>query len=213
MCVNNRKFAHTNPIMTKGSRLKTLFAALIVLIAYLVLSMVFTGWYTRHGESIKVPKVAGMPAENARQLLEESNLEMLVIDSVYNEDLKPNTVVEQDPRPESSVKPGRKIYITVNTGIKPKVKVPKLINGSANLALVLLQNAGLKIGRVDSVKSSFGNGLVIRQKYRGSDIPPYTMLEKGSVIDIVVSKKMSLADSAFNTEGVEGSIPETDGGL
>lgn len=185
--------------LTDNNWIKTLLLALGVLIVYLFLSMVFTGWYTRHGQSIKVPKVSGMPAENAQTLLDEQDLEMVIIDSVYNADMKPNTIVEQDPLPDLNVKPGRKIYVTLNTGIIPKVKMPKLINGSSNLAMVLLQNSGLKLGRVDSVKSAFGPGLVIRQKYKGRDITPNTQLEKGSIIDIVVSKKMSMADTAAST--------------
>lgn len=199
--------------MLKGSWLKTLFAALIVFAAYLVLSMVFTAWYTRHGERIKVPQITGMPAENAEQVLDEAGLELIILDSVYNEDLKPNTVVEQDPKADSDVKPGRKIYITINTGIKPKVKMPRLINGSSNLAVVLLQNSGLKLGRVDSVKSTFGDGLVIRQKFRGGDIAPNTMLDKGSIIDIVVSKKISMADSTAIKQMQSGVVEETETGL
>lgn len=185
---------------TGGTWLKTILLALGVLAIYLFLSMVFTGWYTRHGQSIKVPKVSGMPVENAETILDDNDLELVIIDSVYNEDMKPNTIVEQDPQPDLLVKPGRKIYVTVNTGIIPKVKMPKLINGSSNLAKVLLQNSGLKLGRVDSVKSTFGPGLVIRQKFKGRDITPNTQLEKGSIIDIVVSKKMSLADTGNSIE-------------
>jgi beta-lactam-binding protein with PASTA domain len=181
--------------LSGNSWFKTILLAILVLAVYLFLSMVFTGWYTRHGQSIKVPKVSGMPIENATELLDDNDLELVIIDSVFNEDMKPNTIVEQDPQPDLSVKPGRKIYVTVNTGIVPKVKMPKLINGSSNLAKVLLQNSGLKLGRVDSVKSTFGPGLVIRQKFKGLDIAPNTQLEKGSIIDIIVSKKMSLSDT------------------
>jgi beta-lactam-binding protein with PASTA domain len=183
--------------LSGNSWLKTILLAVLVLVVYLFLSVVFTGWYTRHGQSIKVPEVSGMPIENATELLDDNDLELVIIDSVFNEDMKPNTIVEQDPQPDLTVKPGRKIYVTVNTGIVPKVKMPKLINGSSNLAKVLLQNSGLKLGRVDSVKSTFGPGLVIRQKFKGRDIAPNTQLDKGAIIDIVVSKKMSLSDTNF----------------
>ncbi|MEZ4805133.1 MAG: PASTA domain-containing protein [Bacteroidia bacterium] len=172
--------------------LKVLGLAAFVLVVYIVLAMVFTGWYTRHGQSIIVPKVAGMPLENANQLLMENDLEMVIIDSVYKEDAKPGTLVDQDPQFDAKVKPGRKIYVTLNTGVVPKVKMPKLINGSSNLAKVLLANSGLKLGRVDSIKSSFGPGLVIKQLYKGVEIPPNKPLDKGSIIDIVVSKKMPI---------------------
>jgi beta-lactam-binding protein with PASTA domain len=181
--------------VTTQQILKTIGLAILALIAYLLIAMLITGWYTRHGQSIKVPKVEGMPVENAFTLLDDNDLEMVVIDSVYVEDQKPMTIVEQDPLPDMNVKPGRLIYVIVNTGIKPKVKMPRLVNGSSNLAIVLLQNAGLRLGRIDSVKSSFGSGLVIRQKYKGKEIPHNTPLEKGSVIDIVVSKQISKVDS------------------
>jgi beta-lactam-binding protein with PASTA domain len=187
--------------------LKTLGLAVLAFIAYLFISMLFTSWYTRHGQSIKVPKVEGMPAANAETLLDDNDLEMVIVDSVYKEDVKPMTVVEQDPQPDMSVKPGRKIYVTVNTGIKPKVKMPKLVNGGANLAKVLLQNAGLKLGRVDSVSSSIGSGLVLVQKYKGREVAPNTPLEKGSVIDIVVSKKMSHRDTTAIPPPVSDAEP------
>ena len=176
--------------------IKQLSLAALAFIAFLFIAMLFTNWFTRHGESIKVPKVIGMPVDNAGKTLDDNDLEMVIVDSVYQEDMPPMTVVEQDPRPAADVKPGRIIYITINTGLRPKVKVPKLVNGGANLAKVLLQNAGLKLGRTDSVPSSLGSGLVLAQKYKGKPIQPNTLVEKGSVIDIVVSKKMSFRDTS-----------------
>ncbi|MCC6817887.1 MAG: PASTA domain-containing protein [Bacteroidia bacterium] len=185
--------------ISKLSLFKNLALAAVAFIAFLFLAMLFTNWFTRHGQSIKVPKVIGMPIDNANQLLDDNDLELVIIDSVYKEDSSPNTIVEQDPRPESNVKPGRIIYVTINTGLKPKVKMPKLINGGANLAKVLLQNSGLKLGKIDSVPSGIGSGLVLSQKYKGRDVAPNTLLEKGSIIDISVSKKVFLKDSADNS--------------
>ncbi len=185
--------------MSKGLTIqkisKNLLIMAIVIVVYLLLAMLLTGLFTRHGESVKVPNVVGMSAEKGFTLLDDQGLELIIIDSVYQEDLKPMTIVEQDPAPDMNVKPGRSIYVILNTGIKPKVKMPLLTNGSANLAFVLLKNSGLKLGRVDSVKSTFGSGLVMRQKYKGNDIPANTLIEKGSIIDISVSKKISNVDS------------------
>ncbi len=188
--------------------LKNLALAILAIIAYLILAMLFTGWFTKHGESVKVPNVTGMSSEKAGLILDNEDLEMVIIDSVYREDLKPMTVVEQDPLPDMNVKPGRMIYLIINTGIKPKVKMPSLKNGSANLAIVLLQNSGLKLGRVDSIKSTLGSGLVIRQKYKGKDIAPNTMLEKGSIIDITISKKVSNSDTSSINNMQNGVLNE-----
>lgn len=188
--------------------LKHLSLAGIVLIAFLLLAMLFTNWFTKHGESTKVPKIEGMPLENAYAVLEKEGLELEVIDSVYKEDMKPLAITEQDPPADMLVKPGRTIYVIVNTGKKPKVKMPSLVNNSSNLASVLLQNAGLKLGRVDSVLSTLGNGLVIRQKYKGKDIAPKTQLEKGSIIDITVSKLVSNKDSTSIKQMTNGVMDE-----
>lgn len=186
--------------------IKTLGLAVLAIIGYLLLAMLFTGWFTKHGESVKVPNVIGMSAEKALTIIEENDLELIIIDSIYREDLKPMTIIEQDPLPDMNVKPGRMIYLIINTGIKPQVKMPELINGSANLAVVLLQNSGLRLGRVDSVSSTLGSGLVIRQKHKGKDIEPATMLEKGSIIDIVISKKVSTMDTISSPQNVTEPI-------
>jgi beta-lactam-binding protein with PASTA domain len=198
--------------LTTITILKTLALAALAFVGFLILAMIFTSWFTRHGEKVKVPNVVGMSAEKGFTVLDDQNLELVIIDSVYKEDLKPMTIVEQDPVPDMNVKPGRYIYVVINTGVKPKVKMPLLTNGSANLALVLIKNSGLKLGRIDSVSSSFGSGLVIRQKFKGKDIPANTMIEKGSIIDISVSKSISRVDSSAvnNADGVnDGSDDET----
>jgi len=70
---------------------------------------------------------------------------------------------------------------------------------------VLLANVGLRLGKVDSIKSVFGSGLVVKQLYKNKEIAHNTPLKKGSIIDLVVSKKVSNADStairAMNKEG------------
>ncbi len=191
--------------------IKNLALAVVAFLAFLLLAMLFTGWFTRHGESVKVPNVVGMSAEKGFTVLDDQDLELIIIDSVYKEDLKPMTIVEQDPLPDLNVKPGRYIYVIINTGVKPKVKMPLLTNGSANLALVLIKNSGLKVGRIDSVSSSFGGGLVIRQKYKGKDIPANTLIEKGSIIDISVSKKISSLDTSNSSNVIAPPVEDDDG--
>lgn len=202
--------------MFKGLTLKNSFKFIsligIVLIVFIILAMVFTNWFTRHGKSVNVPNIVGMQAEKAFTLIDDNGLEMIIIDSVYREDMKPMSIVEQDPIADAKVKPGRSIYVTINTGIKPKVKMPTLVNGGSNLAIVLLQNAGLKLGRVDSLKSTLGSGLVIKQKYKGKDIAPNTLLEKGSIIDITVSKEISRTDSTTIKNMING-VEDDDGVL
>ncbi len=175
--------------------LKHIILAVIIFGLYILFAMKFTGWFTKHGQRIDLPKLTGMPLENAYKLADDLDFELVVIDSVFKENAKPLSITEQDPPEKMKVKPGRKVFVIVNTGRIPNVKVPKITNGSLNLAKMLLNNAGLKLGNIDSVYTTYGNGLVVYQKYKGKEIAPQSNLKKGSTIDIVVSKMILLKDS------------------
>ena len=71
--------------------------------------------YTRHGEGIEVPKVEGMVYQNARALMEERGLYLVVTDSGYNKRLPANSILIQNPGPGMKVKQGHTIYVTVNS--------------------------------------------------------------------------------------------------
>ena len=63
-------------------------------------------WYTHHGEGIKVPKIEGMSFTNARTLILEDNLNIMVADSGYNKKLPANCILAQNPGPGTMVKAG-----------------------------------------------------------------------------------------------------------
>lgn len=170
-------------------------AASVVVIA--LLSLLALKFYTRHGETIEVPNIKGKSAETAITLLEASGLRAEIFDSVYNEDFRRDAVTEQDPPAMSHVKPDRIIYLTVNSLAKPKVKMPKLVDQSLALSTAVLKSAGLEIGDIQYRYDEIGRNLVIEQLYKGSPVPAGKMLEKGSVIDLIVATdKRSYTDTA-----------------
>ena len=59
--------------------------------------------YTRHGEGIEVPKVEGMVYQNARALMEERGLYLVVTDSGYNKRLPANSILVQNPGPGTPI--------------------------------------------------------------------------------------------------------------
>ena len=60
-----------------------------------------------------------MRVYDARQTLERQGLVAVVTDSGYNKTLPSGTVLEQTPANNSQVKPGREIYLTINTTRTP----------------------------------------------------------------------------------------------
>ena len=53
--------------------------------------------YTHHGEGIEVPALVNMRADNARVLLIEKGLELMVADSGYNKRLPADCILAQSP--------------------------------------------------------------------------------------------------------------------
>lgn len=198
--------------MRKNLLLNLLLAAVASLLA---LWLIFMGlnFYTRHNESVDVPNVKGEKIETAIEKIENAGLRYEIFDSVYSDDFKKNAITEQDPDPGSKVKPGRIIYLTLNSLDVPMVKVPKLTDQSLALTKAMIKSAGFKLGEITYKHDAIGNNLVIEQLHNGDHIPPGKMLEKGSVIDLVVATTSlqgnpSADDSTDINEGmIDGDIP------
>ena len=65
--------------------------------------------YTHHGEGIKVPKLVRMSCSNARLLLDEQGLVLMVSDSGYNKRLPADCILAQSPAEGITVKEEAKI--------------------------------------------------------------------------------------------------------
>lgn len=169
------------------------------------------GWYTKHDVKIPVPNVVGQTVSNAEIMMEKEGLTVKIIDSVYNEKAQPFSIVEQIPAAGNEVKPGRAIYVVINSGNKPKIKMPKLIDQSLTLATAVLKNNGLTLGEISYSYDEIGNNLVVGQKVNGREIEPGTLLSKGTVVDLVVisNDKDKFPDAIDSTSnGNSKEVPE-----
>lgn len=141
--------------------------------------------YTQHGKFITVPAFYAMTPDEAKAVALHAGLKVRVIDSLYDEDAKPGTVVEQYPVSNSHVKENRMIHLTVNAQNPEKVAFPNLQNAAYRQTLQTLQVRGFRLGNIEYVPSEFRN-LVLALKNNGQELQPGTMLSKGAVIDIVL---------------------------
>lgn len=106
--------------------------AMVIVIILLCLGVKYgLEWYTHHGEGIKVPKVEGMIYRNARLLVEENGLNIMVTDSAYNKRLPANCILAQSPGEGTMVKEGHMIYVTVNSPSSPSFAIPDVIDNSS----------------------------------------------------------------------------------
>src|SRR5688572_20896989 len=93
-------------------------ALLVVLLVgfYLLVDKVVFPSYTRQDTAVSLPNVVNQPFEQARMELEERDLSVERIVQRYNANFPRDVVVDQNPPPNSRVKPGRHVYLTVNSG-------------------------------------------------------------------------------------------------
>ena len=106
----------------------------ILLVIILIIFGSVSSWmsrFTHHGESISVPDLRGQKIERMESFLADKHLQYKVIDSLFDLQKNPGTILEQDPAPNSKVKEGRTIYLTVNAQHAPDVKMPNLISRDA----------------------------------------------------------------------------------
>ncbi len=150
--------------------------------------------YTNHGsELIEVEDLEGKTAREAIRLLKNGGLEGLITDTVYKDGAAKNVVVNQNPVAGLKVKPGRKVYLIINTNKVPMVAVPDLAGKtSLNQAKNMLLRRHLKVGKVieeinTSVKTK-SDEPVLAQYISGTTniISPNTLIERNSSIDLVI---------------------------
>jgi beta-lactam-binding protein with PASTA domain len=162
-----------------------LLLALVFVAAVFGFTYTYLGSYTHHGESISVPDLRGLKKERMESFVKDKHLRYAIVDSLFELDKEPGTVIEQDPAPDSKVKENRTIYLTVNASLPPKVKMPDLIDVSYRQAEAILQTFGLKVGSL-IYKPDLARNAVLGQRYRGSEISAGKEIPKGSVIDLVL---------------------------
>jgi beta-lactam-binding protein with PASTA domain len=155
----------------------------------ILITLIFFNIYlpskTNHGETITVPNVVGIHYDDLEEYLIKRNLRFEITeDSSYSADYQPLEVLRQVPLPNSKVKEGRKIYLTLNTNTPPKVRMPDLINTSIKNAQIVMKSFDLRLGSVEYIPDEIF-GTVLKQKIDGKEIKANEMVPKGSVIDIV----------------------------
>ncbi len=116
------------------------------------------------GKEVTVPEVRGRMLANARRTCSDNGLTLVEKVRIYDENLEEGTVTAQEPLPGKCVKKGRRIFVTVSSGLK-MVVVPDLKGQNFRQAGILLSQSGLKMISLQSQLSSKGSpkSIVIAQ--------------------------------------------------
>lgn len=187
--------------------LKHLLLMLLISIAIFIGVYFLLQHYSRHGQEFSVPEIVGKNIEELSSFPQSSQLEFIVIDSVFVPNSEGGLVLTQDPIAHENVKSGRKVYITISAYRPEKIQVPDVIDMTVRRAISELEGAGLQGGKLTFVESSFKNA-VLEETYKGRGVTPKTMVEKGSYIDLTVGKGDVPEEAVSMVPFVLGKTPE-----
>ena len=156
---------------------KNILLAIGIFLALFIFVLIMLRFITRHGEEVVVPDLRGMYLEEAEVALQNSGITFEVIDSVYLRSKGKGEITEQSPMPDTKVKKGRKIYVTVNSKSKKQVTVPEMRDVSYRQAKATLEALGFEVEI--TYKSSEFDNLVMDVKHSDISLAAGAHLEDG----------------------------------
>lgn len=187
-------------------------ALLGLLIAYFSLAL-----FTKHGRTRTVPGVENMSYTEAVETLHDKGFRVEIRDSLYLDDVRPGYVVEQFPKRNSVVKPGRKIFLYINAVHPKEVVIDEdrhpmdfALKGVAyRQAIAHLEELGFKHikvvyvlgGNKDNVVRIIANGRVVRKTQK---VPVNAHI----VVEINDGRLLELYDSLMNADAAGNYIPD-----
>ncbi len=173
-------------------------------LAYSILIFIVIAWitlmalklYTRHDEVAVTPNFVGLTIDQVNSLETSKDFELVIVDSIYDYTRKPGSVISQDPLPDTKVKPGRSVYLSLVSYVPEQVSMPALTDLSLRRAKALLQTYGLKLGSVRIVPDMALNA-VLKATVSGKIINPGTPIRKGSVVDLIIGSGSGAGPAAI----------------
>ena len=165
---------------------------ILVVVLFFFGTLAFIDFYTLHGEEVEVPKLTGVSEQIAYSKLKALGLKAEVRDTGYVHKAAPFEVLEQSIKPGTKIKPGRTIYLTINSNGSKRIELPDLAdNCSRREAEDKLKTLGFKLGATefiigdpDWVYEVKVNGKTVKAGTRISvDLPSTLVVGKGGLED------------------------------
>jgi len=152
-------------------------------------------WITRHGDEVIVPKVVGIPMEQALELLDQASLEGVFADTLFEvpDSLKQvprGCVLEQIPLAGSPAKGGRKIRLFIRALGEARISVPDYHLMSLRALQADFKERGFVIQQIYASDRSAPkldlNPPVLDVLFKGKKLQPGSRIEKGSKVVVIV---------------------------
>ena len=170
-------------------------------VALLLALQILMAVFTRHNRELTVPDFTALDMQTVHRVANNLHLRIEVADSVFVKHLPLGVVFSQNPPAGSRVKKNRRIFVTLNSTVPRMVSVPSVIGYSLRQASAELISSGLGVGKLIYV-SDIATNNVLRQQYKGHDVPAGKKLETESKIDLVLG--LNSEDNTTDVPNVRG---------
>ena len=167
--------------------LKAIAGVVVSWIVILGVSMFLLHLNSRPWSERTVPLVEGLHKDSAIALLEEMGLVPIHLDSIYNSNAVPGTVLEQSPMMGSAVKSGRPIYLSTFRITAPDEKLGVYEGQDARLALNKLKGKGFRVTEKTEPNTEL-NGKVVRVEINGVAVNPDKPIKRGTSVTLIVGE-------------------------
>ena len=153
----------------------------LALIAAIILAMAVAAHIlmqlgTRHGARRTVPDFSGVPLNQAQRIARKHDLQLHINDSLFVPAYEGGIVLDQLPEGGVEVKPGRTVYITINSFRQKMVPVPYVAGRSLRQAKNMLEIAGLEIAEL-IYRPDMATNYVLEEYCEGKPVTPTTRME------------------------------------
>ena len=173
-------FSDINKIKSVIKVLSIIFIIFILLVIFF--DKIVMPLYIHHNKEVILPDVIEKKYSEAKNILESKGFKVIVEDKKPVDTMPPDIILIQNPSPNSVVRKGRRVYVTLSTIANPVI-VPSLIGDSEREAEIKINNSKLEIGLIERDFSSFfPEGVVINQSPLSG-----TKARKGELVNITVS--------------------------
>jgi beta-lactam-binding protein with PASTA domain len=157
--------------------------------------------YTRHNEAILIPDLKGKSDAEARAILEDLGLEMIVTDSLFLPEAAPGTIRDQSPKAGSAVKGGRIIFISIFKKTPPMVPINVKEGDHVQIASLRLSNKGIKF-QIKYAPNNSMIGVVMKIEHNGRELKFGELLEHGQTIVLTVGEGIKTTVAVPNLFGL-----------
>ena len=145
--------------LKKHTRAYNVVVIALVFLGLAIVSFIAMALGTRHSARRTVPDFVGLRMNDAEYFAARRDLQIIINDSLHVSAYPGGVILDQLPKGGVVVKPGRKVYVTINSVRQRMVDVPYVAGRSLRQAKNMLETAGLTIDHLEYAEDMATNFL------------------------------------------------------